>query len=147
MLLPGARSFFDEFKLPGSLNERHFVGSLQHYITIGVGFVLAAFDGETFLGGIAGLVFPDFATGQATCQEFFWYILPSFRGTAGIRLLRAFEQEAERRGAARIMMMHLVGPATAAFERIYQRSGYRMIEQVFTKELNGRSNQTAAAAA
>lgn len=134
LLLDGARSFFREFALPGALNESHFVASLRQHIRAGHGFVLAA-GAAPFSGSIAGIVYPDFVTGEPTCMEFYWYVMPDRRGSVGVRLLRAFEAEAQRRGARRIMMMHLMAAHTDGFERLYTRAGYKLIEQVYSREL------------
>lgn len=135
-LLPGARAFFGEGNLLGELNEAHFVATLQSYLRAGMGFVLAAGNAPDFTGSIAGIVFPDFATGQPRCMEFYWYVHPELRkGLLGVRLLKAFEAEAVKRGAEHVLMMHLVAGEEAKFERFYARCGYTLREQIFAKQL------------
>lgn len=135
LLLPGARAFFAEGNLVGELNEEHFVKTLQGYVESGIGFVLAS-GTPPFRGSIAGILYPDFATGELRCMEFFWYVPKEERGFVGVRLLKAFEAEAAKRGAKHLLMMHLVAGQEDKFSQFYTRSGYKMIEQVFSKQLS-----------
>lgn len=137
LLLEGARAFFAEGNLIGELNEAHFVKTIQGYIDSGVGFVLTA-GNPPFRGSIAGAIFPDFATGQPRCMEFFWYVNKAERGFVGVRLLKAFEVEAEKRGAKHVLMMHLVAGQEGKFTDFFTRSGYTLKEQVFSKTINSK---------
>lgn len=135
LLLPGARNFFGEGHLEGTLNETHFVAQMQTYIRTGVGFVIVA--GEPpFDGALGAIVYPDFATGLKRGMEFFFYVNKEYRGLAGPRLMKAYEEEAKRRGAERVLLMHLAVPEASKYVRFYQRFGYRLIEQVFCKPLS-----------
>lgn len=133
-LLEGARAFFREGNLLGELNENHFVKTLQGYIDSGVGFVLVS-GNPPFRGSIAGIIFPDFATGKPRCMEFFWYVNQDERGFVGIKLLKAFEDEAKKRGAEHVLMMHLVTSDSDKFSHFFCRSGYQLKEQVFSKTI------------
>ncbi len=133
-LLEGARSFFGEGNLIGKLDEAHFVKTLRGYIDSGIGFILVA-GNPPFRGSIAGVVFPDFATGKPRCMEFFWYVPKEERGIVGLRLLRAFEVEAKNRGADHVLMMHLVAGQEEKFTHLFTRLGYTLREQVFAKQL------------
>lgn len=135
LLLPGARAFFAEGNLIGELNEAHFVDSLQAYIDKGIGFVLVA-GNPPFRGAIAGAIFPDFASGVPRCMEFFWYVNQQERGFIGVRLLKEFENEAKKRGADNVLMMHLVAGKQDQFSAFFERCGYKLREQVFAKKLN-----------
>jgi hypothetical protein len=133
LLLPQARQFFREGQIDGALNEAHFVGQLTSLMRAGTMFVLA--DGAPFRGAIAGAVVNDLATGELVGTEYFWYVAREERGSLGVRLLAEFEREAKARGAVRVLMMHHVTPASAKFDHIYGRRGYRLREQLFVKAL------------
>jgi hypothetical protein len=132
LLLPGARQFFADGLIAGQLHETHFVTTLAGHIERGSGFVVVA--GQPLRGALAGILFQDLATAETCCMEFFWYVHASERGSLGVRLLAAFEQESFSRGAVRVIMAHFVNEKTSGFEALYTRRGYRMKEQLFQKE-------------
>lgn len=129
LLMPGAREFYAEGRLYGKLNEEHCIRTLSGAITAGS----AACFASAFRGAIGGLFFPDLVTSELCCMEYFWFVRKEERGTLGVRLLKALEFECERRGARRLMLMHMVGPDRESFEHFYERMGYRLREQVFVK--------------
>tara|TARA_R110000868_G_scaffold100489_1_gene276285 strand:- start:71 stop:523 length:453 start_codon:yes stop_codon:yes gene_type:complete len=134
-LIPGAKEFFAEGNLQGSLNERHFCETISKYINSGVGFCLVDEESGVFRGSIAAAIFPDYATGDVTCMELYWFVPKEDRGLRGVRLLKSFEAEARNRGAKRIMMMHLTSGKYDKFVHFYEKCGYSLKEQVFAKEL------------
>lgn len=133
LLLPLAREFFSEGNLPGKLNELHSVSVLRTHIEKGTGFALAA--GFPIRGMISGIMFQDMATAEFCCMEFFWYVSQEERGSLGVRLLSAWEDQAIKMGAVRLLMAHLHSPETEKFTKMYDRRGYRMREQIFVKEV------------
>lgn len=134
LLLPGAREFFATRKLMGALNEAYFVSALKNHSESGIGFVLVC-GNPPFRGSIAGAIVRDFATGDPTCLELYWFVCEAERGSVGLRLLKAFEAEAAKRGAKRIIMMNLAGDEMETFTNFYTRCGYQLKEQVFAKEV------------
>ena len=133
-ILPGAREFFAEKNLLGTLNEPHLVKSLKTHHAAGVGFILVC-GNPPFRGAIAGAVIEDFATADRVCMEFFWYVRASERGSVGVRLLKAFEDEARVRQARRVVMMHLVDEKAEGLVKLYEKRDYILREQMFSKEL------------
>jgi GNAT superfamily N-acetyltransferase len=132
LLAPLIRSFFSEGNIPGKLNEPYAIKTLRGHIQSGSGFVLVY--GTPIRAGIAGIMYTDLATAETCCSEFFWYVDPVERGSSiGLRLLNEFEKEAKRRGAVRIMMMHLQTKKTASFAKLFKKRGYVKREQVFIK--------------
>lgn len=134
LLLDGARTFFAEGKLLGTLNPAPFVSGWQRLLNGGGGVLLGIYRERELLGAIGGLVFPDFPTGDLVAQELFWFVLPGQRG-AGLRLLRAFELRCAMRGAKRLLMIHLAGLNDAAMTRVYERTGYTLLEKIYSKHL------------
>jgi GNAT superfamily N-acetyltransferase len=139
LLLPGARCFFEEGRLPGQLNAESFVNGWRGMLASGVGVLLGAFDADgNICGAIGGSIFPDFQTNDLVATEFFWFALPDRRGQ-GLRLLRAFEQRAAERGAARIVMVHLEDLNAESMGKLYARLGYRLRERIYFKNLKGQT--------
>lgn len=131
LLIPQAKEFFAEGEIDGKLDEKNFVKMVTANIEAGTMFVLA--EGVPFRGAIAGVTYKDVATGDVCCMEHFWYVNQHERGSLGLRLLSAFENEAKARGAVRILMMHHVAPGADKFHHLYERRGYRLREQIFVK--------------
>ena len=132
LLLPLARAFYAEGNLPGALNEKHFVETLKNQINVGSCFVIVG--GSPIRGTIAGIVFDDMMTSDRCCMECFWYVSSSERGSLGLRLLDAWENEALQRNASRLVMAHLHSENDERFTKLYGRRGYTMREQIFVKE-------------
>lgn len=133
LLLPLAREFMAEGNIPGALNEAHFVATLRAHLERGTGFVIVG--GAPFRGMICGLTFPDMATAEPCCMEFFWFVNSQERGSLGMRLFDAWEQESVKRGCVRLMMAHHLTNKSEKFERLLTRRGYGKKEQVYMKEV------------
>lgn len=135
VIIPGAHAFFEEGNIPGKLNEDHFIRTIRGFVESNQGFVVAGFSRDrTFLGALGGLVVRDFATGDLTGSELFWYVLPGQR-TVGVRLFKAFEAECARRGAVRIHASYVDSYCSDRLGPIFKKWGYRPIERGLTKEL------------
>lgn len=133
LLLPLARSFYAEGNLSGSLNETHFVKELKTLIENGTCFVLVG--GMPIQGGIGGIIYKDLMTGDITCMETFWYVSNVERGFLGLRLLSAWEEEAIRIGAVKIIMAHLCSETSKKFTKLFEHRGYKIREQIFVREV------------
>lgn len=132
-----AFGFFSESKLPGELDFDYWMGrweSLIKDLDIGAIFVYES-DGKV-KGILGGLCVRCTMTGQLEAIESFWYMQNECRGTsAGVRLLKAFEQWAEKKGASRIKMAHLANLNATTMASMYQRLAYDPLEVVYSKEL------------
>jgi GNAT superfamily N-acetyltransferase len=132
-----AFSFFEESQLPGELNFDYWIGRWQSLIIeldMGVIFVYES-EGKIkgILGGIAARCS---MTGDLEAIEAFWYVYPEVRGKpASIKLLKAFEDWAKERGAARVKMMHLSILNPISMREIYLRMGYSPLESAYSKNL------------
>lgn len=135
-LEPLITNFFNEGNIHGKFDPKYSAKVLQSQIEAGTGFVIVG--GDPICGGISGLMYEDIATGEKCCAEWFWYVNKEFRGTSlGLKLLNAYEQEAKKRKAVRMLMMHICQGKEhdSQFKRIYESRGYRMKEQIFVKEI------------
>jgi len=134
LLLPMIRAFFAEGNIDGTLNEAYATKLLRGHVAAETGFVLVA--GLPIRAGICGIMYPDMATADPCCMEFFWYVsLPERGSSIGLRLLDAWEHEAKRRGAKRLLMAHYLTEKTAQFAKLYDRRGYKKREQIYVKEV------------
>lgn len=135
LMLPGAREFYATGQLQGSLNEEHYVETLSSYTKDGRGFVLARVEDGVLHGALGAVIYPDFATGELTAVELFFFVLAAYRGTLGLRLMDVFEKESKRRGARRLFLMHLLTEGSCNLERVYRKKGYKLVEHIYAKEL------------
>jgi GNAT superfamily N-acetyltransferase len=134
LLVPLIRLFFAEGGIAGKLNESHSIANLRQHINAGTGFVLVA--GIPIRAGISGITYLDIGTAELCCMEFFWYVSAPERGSSiGLRLLNAWEQEAVKRGAKRLLMAHIENEKTMQFAKLYERHGYVKREQIYMKEV------------
>lgn len=84
-------------------------------------------------GGLCSPLYFNFA--HKTGQELFWWVSPDERGSSGLRLLDALEDEARARGCLSWAMIALDKVAPERTSRIYERRGYRASERTFIKRL------------
>jgi GNAT superfamily N-acetyltransferase len=95
------------------------------------GLFVAEGRGGDLVGMIGLMTFTHHLSGLLTAGEVFWYVQPSARGTAGVRLLKRAEEWARSRGAVALQMI-------APDERVasfYDRCGYTEVEIGFMRTL------------
>lgn len=138
-LLTMGRSFiqYSEYRaINDHVTDEQLTNGISAVIDCGVSFV--AVDGERITGFILGVVGPLwFATHIQTAVELAWWVDPAYRGMAGIRLMRAFEDEAKRRGLKYVAMSDLVmnGRDETPAARILGIMGYTLTERMHSKEI------------
>lgn len=100
------------------------------------GVVLVALDGAAIVGGIMGVLRgPWFAPSAPCAIELAWWVDPHARGTAGVRLYRAFESWAHEQGAIAVVMSDLVVGGDSPAAMLYDRLGYTLAERSHVKRL------------
>lgn len=130
-----AREFYSEGSLRGAFHEAIFIRDWSHYVTIGAGTFIAAFEEGRIIGFIGGLIHPDSPTGDLHASESFWFVGKGHRGI-GLMLFAAFEQWAVAAGAARIAMVHLENEqSNTRLSELYIKHGYRKTETIYVKEV------------
>lgn len=136
-LVPCARLFHDEAKIPGVFNADSFIGQILALFDSGKWFAFCLFDdNDNAVAGIAGLIYPEVTTGDMTCMEMFWFVRPDHRvGTASLRLLKEYEAQAAAMGAKRIMMTRITGMNDGTLNALFERKGYREFETTYLKEI------------
>lgn len=131
-----AKQFFAESKLPGTLNLDHWMCEWESLITTGIGEIFVYERNGEVIGMLGGLFWPCSMTADLEALEGFWFVKPEHRkGMAAIKILKAFEDEAAKRGCKRVKMVHLweVNPGNA--DNIYRRAGYSVLQVHYVKEL------------
>lgn len=130
--------FSAEAKLPGVFNADVFVGTMIKLLDAGSWFCIGSFgdDGMVVEGAISGMVYPDVTSGDIVCTEMGWFVKEEHRGKiSSIRLLDAFEEEAKRRGCARLVMTRICGMNDEKLGQLYKRRGLRELEINYIKDL------------
>lgn len=97
--------------------------------------LLAEHEGEAV--GMVGLCVAPFHFNHAhrTAHEVMWWVDPEARSTgAGVALLQAVEPACREKGVTAIQMMTLADSPRHAGQ-LYERQGYRLTENAFTKVL------------
>lgn len=130
-----ARQFCAVLKHP--LNEKHYGQFWERALTCVQGNIfLLEDDSGNVAGGIGGLTHPDLLSGQLCAVELFWYVKPEFRkGLWPVRLLKEFERWAEKSGCRTVAMVYMQDSQPEKMKEFYERSGYRLQESHYIKNL------------
>jgi len=115
------------------LDDETIQETLTNYINNLIG-IIAEQDGRV-VGVIGGLVTPSiFDKSQLIGQETVWYVDPKYRrGTTGIKLICAFEDECKVRGADLIVMVHMGNLYADVLDRYYKKRNYKLLERDYIK--------------
>lgn len=137
LLLEGGREFFAEGKIPGGFDEYHFVCSVGSFMRDGVCYVAGSFSPDGRIqGALAWMLHPGIFSPALCATELFWFVRDEFRGriSVGMGLLAFFENEARRRGAKRLAMIHMMNLQPEKLSKLYERRGYTLIEKHYERE-------------
>lgn len=129
--------FFPEAGFVGEFDSDHWVRAWSGLIHYDQGTMIVAEDGGEVAGALASIFMPSPLSGILTANEVMWYVRPEFRqGSLGLRLYRAHEREAQRRGVRVMIMTHLTGRGShESMRKFYLREGYEQVEQIYRKDL------------
>jgi len=73
---------------------------------------------------------------HVTCQELFWWVEPTYRGTLfGVKLRQGMEDWARGQGCSTMEMGALDASRPEALAQLYERKGYGPKERIFVKSL------------
>ena len=122
-----------EYKL--SFDWDTLTNTITTFINSHIGLV-AEKDG-VIIGVIGGVVTNSiFDAKQKVGQEAIWYVDKSERkGTVGIRLLKAFEEECKKRGVNFVIMICMCNLYTELLDRYYKSKHYQLLENHYIKEV------------
>lgn len=124
---------FDLHPYKYELNLPHLVSTWNQLSVPGFTVVWAAKDGKEVVGLLGALFFPDLFTGKLTAFEQFWVVKKSHRGRTSLRLWKAFEAEARRRGCEQISAGTNVGPSPEGMARMYRKMGFVLLAHEYRK--------------
>lgn len=130
-----AVAFFNESKIDGVLNFKHFCDSWDNLIGAGAGVVLVNEKDGISNGIIGGLVSQCMMTGDLIATECFWWITPELRNgsPAGIRLFLKWEDIVRAMKVRRIYVGNLHEVNHARMQDLYQHLGYKSLETHYVK--------------
>lgn len=131
-----AELFFWESRLPGKLNFEYWSNEWKSLIERYIGEIFV-YEVDGKINGILGGLFWNCSmTADLEALEGFWFVKDEYRGGVGaVKLLRAFEDEAQKRGCKRIKMVHLMSVNPQDVEKLYIKMGYNMLQVSYVKEL------------
>lgn len=116
------------------VDPAHSVENYHKFDDLGIGGMLALWDGDTIIGGLGYIISGDLHFKRKMAIETFWYVDPSHRG-GGIRLLVAFENLATERGCDYVAMVHMVDSHPDSLEKLYLHRDYKLAEKHYMKEI------------
>lgn len=140
--LPGitrcARDFFqyaDFAKYNLVLDEPSFEATVQKHMERGVVLLLVD-DDNTVRGGIAGAPSPwGFNSAVTIMLELFFWVDPEYRGLSAFRMLKEFEKASRSLGVDKIGMIAVNTYLADAVGKMYERTGYKLLESFYIKDM------------
>lgn len=135
-IIPIGEAFAKEANYPGGWSWPAFSSMWAALVNNGPGTIFIATEEGRLAGALGAAFMPDPYSGQLTALEQFWYVLPAFRKTrVGMELFQAFQEEARKRKAKKMVMVHLASLTPESLQKFYEREGFKLAEQTFWKEL------------
>ncbi len=134
-LAEGAREFYASSRFLRQFDINKFVDFWRPIIANESGVIFIAEDDGEIIGAIAGMAYPEPYSDELVVQEFFWFVRPGHRGSAGLRLYEALEYWARQKEAKALRMVHLMDSMPEKLSRIYKRLGYEQVETLYSKDL------------
>lgn len=117
------------------VDARHAGTIYESIISRGVGCMFMLFnDGGDMIGGLGCIKAPDLHYPRIIAVETYWYVMPEHRGV-GIQLMEHFEQWAKDNGCDAVAFVHLSDSMPEILQKVYEKRGYKLIEQHFLKEI------------
>lgn len=130
-----AESRFSEFPLSEHRTAQTFARLMA--ADDGAVLVLEGDDGQ-IVGGVMGAVTDHWSLGIRVAGELAVFLTPEARrGTAAVRIVRAFEAWATERGASSIDMGITTGVHTERTGQLYERMGFAFKGMTYTKGISG----------
>lgn len=133
-----AREFYEAAASLGTFDLEQFRAFWTWLIETGQGVIFVDWregaSGPEIAGAIGGMIHREPYGHDLMVEEFFWFVRPGFRG-GGVALYRRFEAWARERGAARIMMVHLMDSMPEKVGRFYMAVGFAPVEIHYAKSL------------
>jgi GNAT superfamily N-acetyltransferase len=107
--------------------------------SIDMGRILAVEFGSKIIGALGYSEHEDPYTAGKIISEQFWYVDPEHRASrVGLQLIDAFEKRAEKLGKDWIFLCNLASLEGEKMDRLYTRKGFKQMERVYWKKLEGK---------
>lgn len=138
-LIEMGREFFEQSGNSAftTFDEPSFYTTIITLMSMENSMLLVAESAGQAVGMAAAVVFPFYANMQTRiAQEVFWYTKPDFRNGVGAALLDELEADAGRKGANVFMSAAIAGLRDGAIGRVYERRGYKPIENSYIRKLS-----------
>lgn len=88
------------------------------------------------VGMICGVIVPSLYDGETEIVELFWFVSKDYRhGLEPIRLFKQLEMWGNQLKVKRIRFMHLERSMPDKLQKLYEQSGFKLMEKVYSKEL------------
>ena len=110
---------------------------LAHFIAAGLGYGWLALDPDGHPEGVFfGIIMEDLFTDDLVAQELFWHtLLAGRRRGTGMKLFRAFLEEAKRRKCRDVLVGYQMTDQNQFLEKIYHRMGFKLIAKGYKKAI------------
>jgi len=122
-----------------SLNEYTGFFDTEHFSKLFLSYkdntLLAEVD-DKVVGMLSGLVVCSAINPEKLYQEVVWYVSKPYR-KYGIKLIKALEDKCHKEGIRAIVMGAMQNSKAEALEKFYLKSGYKLFEKQYMKELGG----------
>lgn len=129
-------AFTAEVNYPGGFVFSAFSQLWETLLKADMGVIFVIRDGPKVVAALGCSFVPDGFNGRLTACENWWFVLKEYRGSGiAIQLFDAFEAEAARRGAQKLLMGRLETPQAEKLERLYVSRGFKPLEKTFVKDL------------
>lgn len=133
--LRGAEIFSSESDYVNA-DPNTFAVTVSNLIRSDDGIVIGEFEGNVMIGALGGMKYKCPISGTPTAAEIFWFVFPEHRSKfAGPRMMKKFEEWAKEKHCRKLIMVHMADLMPVKLTRYYERQGYRLMEQHFTKEV------------
>jgi hypothetical protein len=100
------------------------------------GVVLLSYDGSKIVGCLAAYAFSPLFSTNRIATECLWFLSEEYRKTArGLDMMKAYEYWAKLVGCTHVQY-GLLSTSPERMKSLYDRTGAKMTEQIFTKRLD-----------
>lgn len=128
-------------KISRRFSPRLFVSNWTNLINNGMGGVFIDTMDGLIIGALGAVLYPDMNSGELVATEFFWFVMPKFRGgITGISLYKAYEKWAIDSGCDQMRMGLLVDSMPEKLNDLYLSLGYTKTEIAYTKDLTNAAS-------
>lgn len=136
-VFPLIPKFLAEFGHPEPFKPESFRKFWQRLYEWDAGRILVVQFGSEILGALGYSEHEDPYTGARVLSEQFWYVDPVHRASkVGLQLIAEFERRAENHDW--MFLCNLASLEGEKMDQLYTRKGYKQMERVYWKKVEGK---------